>query len=764
MKTPLIQIARVFPALLFALVFAPALCFAQTTLTARSFTDVDDTADATGSNAAVSTPGSLLSILQRLQCSAGLNPLGNSASVSLTAKMGSYKIYNPSTNLFDTVNMRSYNGCPSGPTISIKPGSTLKLKFTNNLPLNPTDDTCPSQPDHVTPHCFNNTNIHTHGLHVSPSGSSDNVLVTVPPSGGKSTSASTHQYVYDIPSTHPSGTFWYHAHLHGSTAIDVASGMAGVLIVRGSRQARPGVANGGADIDTILRRRLFGLPLTEHVMLFQQIEYACFSDATSLVPLLDSTTGEWSCPSGKVGEIRGYGNYELGFVSDTRTGAAPGAVNSSWIISGRYTQINGVVQPIFPSALTFVPAGDVRRLRLVHGGNRDTINVKIVRANLSALGLADSQSLSAAQVTAATNTAAASLANDGTKASQVVTLDQICSGETVKQLEFAEDGMTMQTMVEKDVNSMNPGYRSDVLVAFPSPGLYCILDEAASAAATINFRPTATKVKDRRLLSFARVGPGVNIPNTTVGSHSKYWQYIRNQLVAANPTLAEPAKTDLQSLTLRAFAPTVPVDGPVKQTITQQFQINLPTQPNQPLTFLISGSSYDPNVIRVTGTLGTVDQWNVSASTFATHIFHIHTNPFKIMDIKNAANNSVFNGAGDCTQEELATGDSEYCNLQGVIRDTLFIKAGYTLQMRTAYEDYTGEFVMHCHILDHEDRGMMENVAVISPTTALLRRLSTPITAMTDGSSRWLARLRGQDETKFALAASLCSAKNYARQ
>jgi L-ascorbate oxidase len=59
---------------------------------------------------------------------------------------------------------------------------------------------------------------------------------------------------------------------------------------------------------------------------------------------------------------------------------------------------------------------------------------------------------------------------------------------------------------------------------------------------------------------------------------------------------------------------------------------------------------------------------------------------------------------------------------------------------------------------------MMENVAVISPTTALLRRLSTPITAMTDGSSRWLARLRGQDETKFALAASLCSAKNYARQ
>ncbi|VXB33219.1 L-ascorbate oxidase [Burkholderia sp. 8Y] len=762
MKRSLKGCGHALRTVLLTLVFVPALCSAQSTLNARSFTDVDDTADATAGNSAVSTAGSLVSILQRLQCASGLNPSGNSATVSLTAKMGSYKIFNPSTNVFDTVNMRSYNGCPSGPTISIKPGATLKLNFTNNLPLNPDDGTCPSQPDHVTPHCFNNTNIHTHGLHVSPSGNADNVLITVPPSGGKSTSASTHQYVYTIPSNHPSGTFWYHSHLHGSTAIDVASGMAGVLIVRGSRPARAGVANGSADIDTILRRKLLGLPLTEHVMLFQQIEYACFSDATSTVPLLDPTTGEWICPSGKVGEIRGY-NYQLGFVTDTRTGAPAGAVNSSWVISGRYTQINGVVQPIFPSAAGFVAAGDIRRLRMVHGGNRDTINVKIVRANLSALGLADSQSLSTAQVNTATNAAASALANDKTKTSQTVTLDSLCSGETVKQLEFAEDGITMQTMVEKDVNSMNPGYRSDVLVAFPSPGLYCILDEAASASATINFRQGASKVKDRRLLSFARVGPGVNIPNTTVGSHSKYWQYVRDQLVAANPTLAQPAKTDLQSLSLRAFAPTVPVDGPIKQTVNQQFQITFPTGPNLPLNFMIEGSSYDPSVIRVTGTLGTVDQWNVGASTFATHVFHIHTNPFKIIDIKNAANNSIFDGSGNCTPEELATGDSEYCNLQGVIRDTLFIKAGYTLQMRTAYEDFTGEFVMHCHILDHEDRGMMENVAVVSPTTAWLQRLTSPVTAMKASTSRWLARLRGEDETKLALAASLCSAKDYSR-
>ncbi|MNP74338.1 Multicopper oxidase [compost metagenome] len=36
----------------------------------------------------------------------------------------------------------------------------------------------------------------------------------------------------------------------------------------------------------------------------------------------------------------------------------------------------------------------------------------------------------------------------------------------------------------------------------------------------------------------------------------------------------------------------------------------------------------------------------------------------------------------------------------------------YTLYVRTRYERYIGEFVLHCHILDHEDQGMMQNVSI----------------------------------------------------
>ncbi|WP_250475707.1 hypothetical protein [Caballeronia sp. GAFFF1] len=77
-------------------------------------------------------------------------------------------------------------------------------------------------------------------------------------------------------------------------------------------------------------------------------------------------------------------------------------------------------------------------------------------------------------------------------------------------------------------------------------------------AATISFRPKSGTIKDRRLLGIARVGQCVTIPSNTLGNHSKYWHYICNQLVGANPALPEPAKTDLASLDLRAFAPRIP--------------------------------------------------------------------------------------------------------------------------------------------------------------------------------------------------------------
>ena len=134
----------------------------------------------------------------------------------------------------DAVTLRGYNGKPVGNTFDIKGGDTLKLKLTNTLPpLDPTDYVCTIDGIEVITG-YNVTNMHLHGLHVSPKAPSDDIFISVLP-------GDTYDYEYEIPKDHPPGTYFYHAHVHGSTAIQVASGMSGALIVRGDIDEIPAI-------------------------------------------------------------------------------------------------------------------------------------------------------------------------------------------------------------------------------------------------------------------------------------------------------------------------------------------------------------------------------------------------------------------------------------------------------------------------------------------------------------------------------------------
>jgi FtsP/CotA-like multicopper oxidase with cupredoxin domain len=78
------------------------------------------------------------------------------------------------------------------------------------------------------------TNIHVHGFHVTPDEPSDNVFLRV--AGGES-----YQYEIQIPPDHPAGTYVYHPHFHGNTAVQVFGGMGGALIVEGESDRLPGL-------------------------------------------------------------------------------------------------------------------------------------------------------------------------------------------------------------------------------------------------------------------------------------------------------------------------------------------------------------------------------------------------------------------------------------------------------------------------------------------------------------------------------------------
>src|SRR5262249_49159893 len=112
------------------------------------------------------------------------------------------------------VRLRCYNGRLVGPTLRAKPGDVLHVRLDNRLPE------VPELPVHSVnvPHGLNSTNLHTHGLHVSPEGNSDNVYLDVRP-------GQTQDYEIKIPKDHVAGTFWYHPHRHGSVALQASSGM-----------------------------------------------------------------------------------------------------------------------------------------------------------------------------------------------------------------------------------------------------------------------------------------------------------------------------------------------------------------------------------------------------------------------------------------------------------------------------------------------------------------------------------------------------------
>ncbi|MDQ3981829.1 MAG: multicopper oxidase domain-containing protein, partial [Actinomycetota bacterium] len=140
------------------------------------------------------------------------------------------------------VHLRTYNRKLVGPTIRLRPGQTLDLALHNNLPRETKKEVAAQFAQEAdaayiatTPHSFNTTNLHTHGLHVSPRGNGDNVLLAVRPQ-------TVQPYHIEIPKDHAPGTFWYHAHGHGSTAIQVGSGMAGTIVIEDGKDIPPALA------------------------------------------------------------------------------------------------------------------------------------------------------------------------------------------------------------------------------------------------------------------------------------------------------------------------------------------------------------------------------------------------------------------------------------------------------------------------------------------------------------------------------------------
>jgi FtsP/CotA-like multicopper oxidase with cupredoxin domain len=53
----------------------------------------------------------------------------------------------------------------------------------------------------------------------------------------------------------------------------------------------------------------------------------------------------------------------------------------------------------------------------------------------------------------------------------------------------------------------------------------------------------------------------------------------------------------------------------------------------------------------------------------------------------------------------------------GLIQDTIWVPSNSTVVVRVRFKGFVGKAVYHCHILPHEDTGMMQNFLIVDPTS-----------------------------------------------
>ena len=486
----------------------------------------------------------------------------------LSVERISSEVYNPWTQELDAVEVRSFQGEGGeglvAPVMRVTPGQVLSLKVNNNLEPCSADQIAKSE-------CYNSTNIHTHGLWISPSGNSDNVMLSIDP-------GEQFEYEFVIPSEHPAGTFWYHPHIHGATSIQLGSGMAGALIVDGDRvptKTSPG------DID-ILFRDADGNPFGEQIMVFSQIQYGCFEEGEER-PRFNRDIAPWDmppweCDDGEVGTVDSFNLFNP----------------FPELASGRLTGVNGTVQPTISSFET----GRFQRLRMIHAGLRRSVDMSIRKLAKGAPRLRDVPG-----------------------SDHIQWIKDYCIGEPVQQFHFADDGLTRYAMRQVDSSRLTAGSRYDALVYFEEPGSYCVINNSVWGG----------NEEQRRILAIFEVR-GDAAPTESVSDLLTETLITAAERRIADKTVRDSIVADLKDdFSLHAFAWHEPVRD-AELSGKQEATFSIVEHEGGGATLSIDGSPYMHERVDRTLTLGDVEEWEIT-SNLGSHPFHIHVNPFQIVGI-----------------------------------------------------------------------------------------------------------------------------------
>ncbi len=138
---------------------------------------------------------------------------------------------------------------------------------------------------------------------------------------------------------------------------------------------------------------------------------------------------------------------------------------------------------------------------------------------------------------------------------------------------------------------------------------------------------------------------------------------------------------------------------PAEATADITRNLTFTTQQNILGPFLINGAPFDMSVINYSIPLGNREIWSLTNQTPIGHPFHIHDVQFYILDI---------NGVAPPPE------------LQG-LNDVVLVPAGMgNVRFITEFNDFANDqipYMYHCHMLQHEDEGMMGQFIVYDPAS-----------------------------------------------
>lgn len=538
------------------------------------------------------------------------------------------------------------------------PGDSLTVNLSNSLSPAPTgcieygnsqctctggtnDPQCCSASGLNPPDCFhdlNTTNLHFHGLHVSPQSPQDYVLLELAPAGSTSAHAAhsslgttaVGKFTYAVnplPSNQSPGTHWYHPHKHGSTAAQVGNGMAGAILVRGEFDAQ--------------LQQMFSVALNEHVMVIQFV-------------------------------------HDLNFTQSTTTG-------------NNVPLVNGLYQPVVT-----MQAGEIQRWRFVGATMEGAAQITVNFTGLTAV----------------------QIAQDGVQFSPTNYLCQPLLHSTQ---------VTPPCTLQPSTNlsyQLSPGNRADFLVQAPSsPGTYGLSFQVfgnterqgkqqpqGGPRGQGKRQPTVENIRAalKAFAPLAGTAPGlftVNVVPCTDHCAMKY----PAAMPPMPPYLSDiPSNTDgSQVVQFRLDSTSGTPGGPGAQP--QFFGIGVQNQSGG------TTQQFNGDCANFTEPLNRTETWTISQNTNSGsnpfHVFHIHTNPFQVVST------GTNNGTSSITYPEPIWMDSITLpsNTANPSADGFPTNANSTVVIRQRFEDYTGAYVLHCHFLGHEDRGMMLMVQTVCP-------------------------------------------------